>query len=128
MKSVAAFIVAIATAGVLVSATVSAELEDLVVPEECDFITGGGFIITTDMSKANFGAHGGCKNGYFWGPVNYVDHSFLWGNRPFNLRSTQFTAYFFESTNGRIICGIGRTNLDDSPVFFRVTMRDFGEP
>ena len=30
------------------------------VPDPCDFITGGGFVLTNDGAKANFGAHGGC--------------------------------------------------------------------
>src|SRR2546428_9315715 len=45
------------------------------VPVPCDFITGGGFVFRDiDFARANFGAHGGCKNGGFWGHVNYVDH------------------------------------------------------
>src|SRR2546428_5423482 len=44
------------------------------VPAPCDFITSGGFVFKDDGSRANFGAHGGCKHGAFWGHVNYVDH------------------------------------------------------
>ena len=45
-----------------------------VVPAPCDFITSGGFVFKDDGARANFGAHGGCKNGDWWGHVNYVDH------------------------------------------------------
>src|SRR5258707_12770104 len=41
------------------------------VPSPCDFITGGGFVFTDSAAEANFGSHGGCKNGAFWGHVNY---------------------------------------------------------
>ena len=44
------------------------------VPQPCDFVTSGGFVLTDSLNMANFGAHGGCKNGQFWGHVNYVDH------------------------------------------------------
>src|SRR4051812_42279718 len=47
----------------------------LVVPNPCDFVTSGGFVNTDMGDNANFGAHGGCKNGEFWGHVNYIDHS-----------------------------------------------------
>ncbi len=57
------------------------------VPSPCDFTTGGGFILIAPGTafnlaglpesgqKANFGLVGGCKNGGFFGHVNYVDHN-----------------------------------------------------
>lgn len=37
------------------------------VPYPCDFATSGGLVFADSGKKANFGAHGGCKNGEFWG-------------------------------------------------------------
>jgi hypothetical protein len=147
MKSVAAFIVAIATAGVLVSASVSAQLVDPeqifpMVPDPCDFITGGGFIMTTPLypasvnfgattteaSKANFGVHGGCKHGDFWGHLNYVDHGGYKGARPYHVRSIDITGYFTDpAPNARNICGVAKTNLGEV-VEFRVRLEDNVEP
>jgi hypothetical protein len=96
------------------------------VPAPCDFITGGGWVFTNSGAKANFGAHGGCKNGAFWGHVNVVDHSF---NPPGHLRSTRITGYLMdpEFPNARDICGEGVVNNSQS-VRFRVRMEDNGEP
>src|SRR5205814_8092719 len=43
------------------------------VPAPCDFITGGGFVFKDNGNMVNFGAHGGCKNGEFWGNFNVSD-------------------------------------------------------
>src|SRR5206468_11544623 len=41
---------------------------------QCDFLTGGGFIIH-DGAQANFGVAGGCKHGSpTWGHLEYIDH------------------------------------------------------
>lgn len=96
------------------------------VPIPCDFVTSGGFVITDTGDEANFGAHGGCKNGAFWGHVNYVDH----GTTPgFHVDSTDITGYLVDPAipNARDICGIARTNADES-VRFRVRLIDNGEP
>src|ERR1700745_574475 len=45
-----------------------------IVPSPCDFTTGGGFVITDYGNHANFGLVGGCKNGGFFGHVNFVYH------------------------------------------------------
>jgi hypothetical protein len=44
--------------------------------EVCDdFVTGGGWIVGTPSGgKANFGVHGGIRNGRLWGGLNYIDH------------------------------------------------------
>ena len=47
-----------------------------VVPQPCDFTTGGGFVFKDDGNRVNFGIVGGCKNEGFFGHVNVVDHSF----------------------------------------------------
>ncbi|HEY2943655.1 MAG TPA: post-COAP-1 domain-containing protein [Vicinamibacteria bacterium] len=98
------------------------------VPEPCDFITGGGFVFTDDLARANFGAHGGCKNGEFWGHVNYVDHGGFMGQTPYHVDSTQITGYVTVpgSSNARDICGVARTNAGET-VNFRVRMEDNGE-
>jgi hypothetical protein len=96
------------------------------VPAPCDFITGGGWVIADSGAKVNFGAHGGCKNGAFWGHVNVVDHTY---NPPGHLRSTRITGYLMdpEFSNARDICGEGVINNGEN-VRFRVRMEDNGEP
>jgi hypothetical protein len=103
----------------------------------CDFLTGGGFIITTGgnthpPAKANFGVGGGCKDGLpTWGHLEYIDH----GNG-LNVHWTSITGYFevdssFDSkgrlAGARRVCGTARTNLFGD-VDFVVQARDAGEP
>src|SRR5712691_5300028 len=99
------------------------------VPIPCDFITSGGFVFKDDGARANFGAHGGCKNGAFWGHVNYVDHGGFAGTVPYHVDSTQITGYTDDPSNpnGRDICGYARTNAGES-VRFRVHLEGNGEP
>jgi hypothetical protein len=109
----------------------------------CDFITGGGFGTTEHGSRANFGAHGGCKksgpDAPFWGHVNYVDHFAGFSPSPAHFRSLTIDAYQEVETRGtekdpkrmgtRRICGTGTTNQPTAPlVDFRVEMTDNGEP
>lgn len=95
------------------------------VPSPCDFVTSGGFVVTDSMTMANFGAHGGCKKGAFWGHVNYVDHA-----GDYHVDSTRITGYLtpFPGSNIRDICGVADTNADEPPVLFRVRLVDDGEP
>jgi len=95
----------------------------------CDFITGGGFIFRDDGERANFGSHGGCKHGGFWGHVNYVDHGGFNGATPYHVDSTEITGYVMDPAfpNSRDICGFARTNAGET-VRFRVRMEDNGEP
>jgi hypothetical protein len=65
------------------------------VPLPCDFVTGGGLVLTDTGKMANFGAHGGCKNEAFWGHVNYVDH-----NNEYHLNSIQITGLSDRSERG----------------------------
>jgi hypothetical protein len=99
------------------------------VPAPCDFITGGGFIIGDSGQFINFGAHGGCKHGQFWGHVNVLDHS---TNPPGHLKSTSITGYLFDPAfpNARDICGTGVVTVNGGSfdVTFRVRMEDNGEP
>jgi hypothetical protein len=91
----------------------------------CDFVTAGGFVFKDDGAAANFGAHGGCKNGDFWGNVNYVDHA-----TGFHLDSTRITGYLFDPATplARDICGFARINDQPEEVMFRVRLVDNGEP
>ena len=96
------------------------------VPVPCDFVTSGGWVITDALKMANFGAHGGCKNGEFWGHVNYVDHG-----TGYHLDSIQITGYLTPEAGShtRDICGLATTNaLEPQPVMFRVRLTDNGEP
>jgi hypothetical protein len=122
---VAAVVVA---AGLLVSTTIPASAH--FVPTPCDFITGGGFVFKDSGARANFGAHGGCKHGAFWGHVNYVDHGGFMGKTPYHVSSTEITGYLFDPAfpNARDICGFARTNAGEEGIRFRVRMEDNGEP
>src|SRR5712692_5929170 len=83
-----------------------------VVPSPCDFTTGGGFVITdrtlTDGGNhANFGLVGGCKNGGFFGHVNFVDHDTSGLFAGLHVSSDNITAYVdtFPTSRYRDICG-----------------------
>ncbi len=104
------------------------------VPVPCDFTTGGGFVITdttpTDGGKhANFGLVAGCKNGGFFGHVNFVDHDTTGTFAGLHVSSDQITAYVdpFPTSKYRDICGTADTNLFGQ-VYFRVRTLDGGEP
>ncbi|SRR6266404_1526390 len=109
-----------------------------VMPAPCDFTTGGGFVITdttpTDGGQhANFGLVGGCKNGGYFGHVNFVDHDTAGFFAGFHLSSVSIDGYFepFEGSNVRDICGTARTNLpppNDTGIKFRARTQDNGEP
>lgn len=91
----------------------------------CDFVTGGGFVHKDNGERVNYGVHGGCKNGKFWGHVNFVDHE-----NQFHLNSTRITGYLFDpaSPKARDICGFARINDQPQEVMFRIRVIDNGEP
>ena len=99
---------------------------------ECDFLTGGGFIIRDSGAKANFGVGGGCKHGSpTWGHLEYQDHG-----TGLNVHWTSITAYLEVDSStdsrgkpigARRICGTARTNLYGDVDWF-VLARDTGEP
>ncbi len=105
----------------------------------CDFLTGGGYIITTQSGSpahGNFGVGGSCKqggNGHgLWGHLEYHDHG-----TGLNLHWTRITAYgeVFTASDAkgrpigtRLICGTARTNQTPDEVNWAVTATDNGEP
>lgn len=121
---------------------------------KCDFMTGGGWVFkgaNFTEPRANFGAHGGCKNEAFWGNVNFLDHTLI---PAFHMHgdSKMVTGYLCGDINGncsaapfpteRDTCGWGRivkgglitsdgglsTWSDGETVFYRWSGKDVGEP
>lgn len=104
--------------------------------EQCDFLTGGGWIIQNE-AKANFSIAGSCRpggNGHgLWGHLQYIDHG-----TSLNVHWETITAYGFfaqfdpdpqtgQPHGSRIICGTARTNQYDD-VDFAVKADDNSEP
>ena len=106
------FVAVLALTGGLTGGSVSAQT----VPNQCDFVTGGGFILRDSGAHGNFGVAGGCKNGGFWGHLNYLDHgSYPLGSTatvppPFHVDGTGVTGYFFIDPMTRDISGTAKTN------------------
>ena len=103
-----------------------------VLAQDCDFVTGGGFIFFNG-SRANFGVGGGCKDGSpTFGHLEYVDHGM-----GLNVHWTSITGYFplggdgvddhGQPTGSRLVCGTATTN-QFGDVGFAVTVTDAGEP
>lgn len=95
-------------------------------PPPCGFVTSGGFVFNDAGKEVNFGAHGGCKNGEFWGNVNLVDHS-----TGYHLNAVEVTGFFnpTDNPNTRDICGFATTNAAEAqPVWFHIRLVDNGEP
>lgn len=91
-------------------------------PVECDdFVTGGGWIVGPTGAKANFGVHGGIRNGHFWGGLNFLDHK-----TRMHVKSTAATDYTHVSSVGRQIKF--NVNIDGRPGTAVVTVYDNGEP
>ena len=127
-KTISAFMAATVVAAGMMFIT-SVPLMAHYVPIPCDFITSAGFVFTDAGIMANFGAHGGCKNGAFWGHVNYVDHGGFAGQVPYHVDSTEITGYLWDPAfpNARDICGWARSNAGET-LRFRVRLEDNGEP
>jgi len=119
----------------LASSSVSAQSSSTECSPIGDFVTGGGFIIPgpTAGAHANFGVGGGCKNGFLWGHLEYIDHG-----ADVKVHGTSITGYVRVGADGtdsqghptgiRLICGTARTNLPPFDVDFIVRARDAGEP
>lgn len=123
-----------------------------------DFITGGGWYIIQSPNfdsltrtggvgaippgtRANFGWHGGVKNGQWWGNGNYIDHG-----TGLHIHSVSVTGYVCASgtaTAGaggcstdipneedhmpagtRDVCGTARVNVNSITYSYRVRMKD----
>jgi hypothetical protein len=100
-----------------------------IVPSPCDFTTGGGFVLTDSGNHANFGLVGGCKNGGFFGHVNFVDHDTTGIFAGLHVSSDSINAYFEPAagSNVRDICGTADTNLFGA-VKFRARTEDNADP
>lgn len=100
-----------------------------IIPSPCDFTTGGGFVLTDSDNHANFGLVGGCKNGGFFGHVNFVDHDTTGFFAGLHVSSTEISAYFEPAagSNVRDICGTANTNLFGT-VKFRARTEDNNDP
>ena len=107
----------------------SAPLIAHIVPSPCDFTTGGGFVLTDSGNHANFGLVGGCKNGGFYGHVNFVDHDTTGTFAGLHVSSDTIDAYLEPSagSNVRDICGTADTNLFGT-VKFRARTEDNADP
>jgi len=97
-----------------------------------DFVTGGGWILPDMNVKANFGVGGGCKNGAFWGHLEYVDHGSTNASglpTPFRVHGTSVTGYNLgPDPNTRDITGTAETNDPNSRmVTYCVEVTDNGE-
>ncbi|MFN7977672.1 MAG: post-COAP-1 domain-containing protein [Vicinamibacterales bacterium] len=125
LAAVAALAVGPIALSVMAPVTVKAQQQSL---DGCDFITSGGFVVGPTGKKANFGAHGGCKNGDYWGELNFVDHA-----NGYHVQSVQITGYVMAPEgiqNARDVCGVAQTSDPNDPdtVTFVVRLIDNGEP
>jgi hypothetical protein len=127
VAAAAALVVAPLVGTMIAPVQVEARMEQ--VPDPCDFVTSGGFVVNPETGKkANFGVHGGCKNGEFWGHLNYVDHA-----TGYHVNSLEVTAYLAPEgveSPVRDVCGIAQSNnpLDPETFYFRARLIDNGEP
>ena len=85
-----------------------------------DFVTGGGWILTTSGAKANFAVGGGIKNGGFWGHLQYIDHG-----AGLKAKGTGVTGYEGTGTCRTIR---GTCDINGAPGTYEVTACDNGEP
>jgi hypothetical protein len=88
-----------------------------------DFVTGGGWIMTSSGSRANFGVAGGIKNGAFWGHLEYIDHA-ADGVR---AHGTGVTNYVVTGATSRQIDGTANVTSGGDGTY-QVDVSDGGEP
>ena len=86
-----------------------------------DFVTGGGWIIAPDGAKANFGVHGGIRNGGFWGHLEYNDHG---STPPMMVKSESITNYLVLSPTQREIQGTASVNGQSGYTFTVIVTDD----
>jgi len=100
--------------------------------EPSDFVTGGGFIVFPNGAHGNFGVAGGCKNGAFWGHLEYVDHGSglapASAPTPFRVHGTEVIGYVSFDATTREFAGRAETNDPNHPtVTYCVRVTDNGE-
>jgi hypothetical protein len=126
----------LAVAALVLAAADPVRAEDA--PSSCDYVTGGGYIVTTASGthasgKADLCVAAGCKYGSpTWGHLEYVDRK-----TKLKVHGTSITAYAFveqlspdhegELRGTRQICGTATTN-HFGPVHFFVETKAAGEP
>lgn len=149
MRNVISWLVVFLLTGGLVIVARDVASAHAVPQPKCDFMTSGGWVITSLGARANFGAHGGCKHGAFWGNMNFLDHGIT---SPFHVHGDPklVTGYLTPSPTGdttepeRDTCGYGRIVKggfiasdspygpffwsDGEPIRYRWSGRDNGEP
>lgn len=85
-----------------------------------DFVTGGGWIVTTAGFKGTFAVAGGIKNGY-WGHLEYLDHG-----TGMKVKGTGVTAYVIVDATTRHI--EGTCEINGVPGTYSADVSDLGEP
>ena len=112
----------------LASGSVSAQFSSVKCSPSGDFVTGGGFIITPDPNTgahANFGVAGGCKNGFLWGHLEYVDHN---TSPPLRVHGTEVLEYFADEFDPNTRWIFGRAEFNGVSGFtYCVGVTDNGE-
>jgi len=97
--------------------------------QQCDFLTGGGFIILDSGAKGTFGVAGSCNLGGdghgLWGHLEYHDHG-----TGLNVHWTTITDYTLDPAEpkARFICGTARSNQNSGEVDWVVRAKDADEP
>jgi hypothetical protein len=86
-----------------------------------DFVTGGGWIVTSSGAKANFGVGGGIRNGDFWGHLNFIDHG-----AGLHVKATSVTDYTLLDAVTRQIDY--QVTINGAPGSARVIVANQGEP
>src|SRR5712691_112011 len=86
-----------------------------------DFVTGGGWILSSSGARVNFAVGGGIKNDALWGHLNYIDH----GAGP-RVKGTGVTAYMVTGPATRHI--EGTADIDGMAGNYMVDVADNGEP
>ncbi|MGH9488650.1 MAG: post-COAP-1 domain-containing protein [Terriglobales bacterium] len=72
-----------------------------------DFVTGGGWILAADGTRADFGVHAGVREGGYWGHFEFNDHG---SAPPLRVESTSITNYAVLSASTREIDGTANVN------------------
>jgi len=93
------------------------------IPKPCDFVTGGGFVLTNTGQHANFGLVAGCKHHAFWGNINFIDHGTKMHLNAHDVLS--YTTIIGQALR-RDFCGYA--TVGGKKVGYHVVVIDNGEP